>query len=354
VSSNKEKRSALIAQANQLVNKPGIFTKEDRAKFESLMSLADALNVETEPSVEHRQAKIDAAFRRYVRTGDATELRTYTPDDTVAGATLIPQTWSAAYSERLRAFVGLREGGATVITTTNGDPYRVPFSDDTTTDGTILAEDTAMPLANPTFQTNALGAFNFVSQGVQISNQLLADSVFDVDAYLQNIFAKRIGRAANASMTLGTGGLSGVLPNIANVIPGAAAGLIGLADLVALQNIDAGYLPTSVYMMAPATERFLKQVVAADGNRLYPEMSKGTLLGFPYVRNSSMSGPTSNAFSVAFGSFQLGVTIREVTPTLIVKKERYAEQYMTFFALIHRQDVRVTDPSALAVLQQHV
>jgi HK97 family phage major capsid protein len=341
-------------QCDALLSKVADIRGQEDRQTRLAAVLDETRNEREEALPEHRQAKIDAAFRRYLRTGDVSELRTYSPDDTVAGAALIPQTWSAAYSERLKAFVGLREAGATIISTTNGDPYRVPFSDDTATDGVILPEDTAMPLANPTFSTNAMGAFNFVSQGVQVSNQLLNDSVFDIDGYLQNIFAKRIGRAANSAMTLGTGGLTGVLPSITNIIPGAAAGLIGLADLVALQGIDAGYLPTAVYMMAPATEQFLKKVVDANGRRLYPEMNKGKLLGYPYVRNVAMSAPTANTPSVVFGSFQLGVTIREVKPTLIVKKERYAEQYLTFFALIHRQDVKVTDPNALAVLQQHV
>jgi HK97 family phage major capsid protein len=344
--SEQKQADLLMSQAAQLRN-----DEERRERMAAVLSET----AHEEQREEYRNAKYEAAFRCYMRTADAdaTELRTYSPEDSNSGSVLIPQSWSAAYGERLKAFVGIREAGATVITTSTGNPYRLPFSDDTSTDGLILAENLQMPLANPTFSTNALGAFNFVSQGVQVSNQLIADSVFDLDAYLQNIFAKRIGRAANSAMTLGTGGLTGVIPSITNVQTGNMAGVIGLGDLVALQNIDAGYLPTAVYMMAPATERFLKNVVDANGRRVYPEMNKGKLLGYPYVRNAAMSAPTANTPSVVFGSFKFGVTIREVKPTLVVKKERYAEQYTTFYALIHRQDVKVTDPNALSVLQQH-
>src|SRR5215813_1346839 len=40
---------------------------------------ADLVPMNEEERDEHRAAKIEGAFNRYVRTGDASELRTYTP-----------------------------------------------------------------------------------------------------------------------------------------------------------------------------------------------------------------------------------------------------------------------------------
>jgi HK97 family phage major capsid protein len=365
-------RERLLREARALTDNPSA-TKQDlkradvllaqasslKTRYERQVRLADVMGVpvsEITNAEEHREAKIEGAFRRYVRSGDSHELRTYSPGDTTVDAALIPQKWAAAYTERLKAFVGLREAGATILSTTNGDPYKYPFVDDTANGGErIVGENSAVGLSNPIFSLNAMGAFNYSSQGVLVSNQLLNDSGFDIDAFLQNIFAKRIGRIVNSEFTNGaSGGPTGVLPSITNIQPGAAAGVIGLGDLVGLQSIDEGYLPTSKYMFSSVTERLLKNAVGSDGRRIYPEMNDGMLLGYPYVRNNSMPSPASNSLSVAFGSFKFGVAIREVTPTLIVKKERYAELYQTFYALIHRQDVKVTDPNALTVLQQHV
>jgi HK97 family phage major capsid protein len=368
-----EQRRSLQAQIDEKFRQPSMTASERKQVDVWLSRVADirsqedrqarlaavldeTRNEREEDLPEHRQAKYEGAFRSYVRTGDSQLLRTYSPEDSTAGAALIPQKWAAAYGERLKAFVGLREAGATIISTTNGDPFRYPFADDTANDGQrLVSEDIAMPLANPIFSLNAMGAFNYVSQGVQVSNALINDSDFDIDAFLQNIFAKRIGRIVNSEFTNGVaGGPTGVLPSITNIIPGAAAGQIGLGDLVALQSCDEGYLPTAKYMFNGVTERLLKNAVGSDGRRLYPEMNEGMLLGYPYVRSKAMPSPASNSLSVAFGSWKFGVAIRETTPTLIVKKERYAEQFMTFYALIHRQDVKVTDPNALTVLQQHV
>jgi HK97 family phage major capsid protein len=61
----------------------------------------------------------------------------------------------------------------------------------------------------------------------------------------------------------------------------------------------------------------------------------------------------ANAQTVVFGNVKRGVTIREVTPILVVSRERFAEQGMMYASMTHRQDCQVVDSAALAVLQQH-
>jgi HK97 family phage major capsid protein len=96
-------------------------------------------------------------------------------------------------------------------------------------------------------------------------------------------------------------------------------------------------------------------MVNIDGLPVFPEMRTGkVLLGFPYVLNVSMASAfTANAQTVVFGNVKRGVTIREVTPILVISSERFAEQGTMYASLTHRQDCQVVDASALAVLQQH-
>jgi HK97 family phage major capsid protein len=54
----------------------------------------------------------------------------------------------------------------------------------------------------------------------------------------------------------------------------------------------------------------------------------------------------------SFGNFKLGVAIRDVVPTLLVSKERYAESLKMYPVMFHRQDCQVVDTKALSVLQQ--
>jgi len=136
---------------------------------------------------EHRAAKIEGAFKAYVRTGDSTELRTYAPLST-AGVP-VPQGFAAAYFERLKSFSGIREAGATTINTTNGDPLKNPFSDDTANTGERLQESDPVSLANPTLSNTVLGAFRYAGKGLQYSAQLQQDSGIDTSEWLSKIFS---------------------------------------------------------------------------------------------------------------------------------------------------------------------
>jgi HK97 family phage major capsid protein len=62
---------------------------------------------------------------------------------------------------------------------------------------------------------------------------------------------------------------------------------------------------------------------------------------------------TANAKAIVFGNFKLGVTVRDVTPSILVSKERFAESNLLYASMRHDQDCKVTDVDALNVLQQH-
>jgi len=102
-------------------------------------------------------------------------------------------------------------------------------------------------------------------------------------------------------------------------------------------------------------ERLLKAMLTANGEPVFEEMRTGRVLcGFPYTLNVDMPAAlTATAKAIVFGNFKHGVTIREVVPSLLVSKERFAEQNMLYASLRHDQDCQVTDTNALNVLQQH-
>jgi HK97 family phage major capsid protein len=303
---------------------------------------------------EHRAAKHEVAFARYLRTGDSSELRTYTPLSTVGVP--VPQGFLAAYVERLKSFSGIRAAGANVISTQDGHQLKNPFSDDTANNGVRLNENDVTPLANPTFNDTVFEAFKYSSQGLQFSAALLQDSGIDVTAYLQNIFAKRIGRITNSEFTNGgSGGPTGVIPSITGVQTSASPTAVTVAEIVGLQALDEGYLDGSVYMFSPAVERTLRAMTTSAGLPVFPEMRTGEVLcGYPYVLNVDMpTALAANAKAIVFGNFQLGVAIRDVVPVLLVSRERYAEFNMLYASMSHSQDCQVVDLNALTVLQQH-
>ena len=128
-----------------------------------------------------------------------------------------------------------------------------------------------------------------------------------------------------------------------------------MAEIVALQNLDQGYLDGAVYSAHPNVIRVLRAMTTTDGLPVFPELRTGNILcSYPIVPNvDHPSSLTANAKAIVFGNFQRGVAIREVVPTLLVSKERYAEFNKMYAVMFHRQDCQVVDLNALNVLQQH-
>ena len=365
-----EERRSLQTQIDTLLSKPNK-TASERKQADLLMAKAAELRAQEEiqeraaalvretgadfvanegDRSEYRAAKHTAAFRRYLH-GDDAEIRTYSPLGT-SGVPL-PEGFLAAYREALKSFSGIREAGATIITTANGDNLKNPFSDDTGNVGERLNESDAASLANPTLNKTEFVAYNYGSKGVQYSVQLLQDAGIDVTEYLRNIFAQRIGRITNSEFTNG-GGPTGVIPSITNVQTSASATAVTVAEIVGLQNLDEGYLSGAVYMFSPGVERTLKAMTTTDGLPVFPEMRTGRVLaGYRYTLNVDMPASlTANAKAIVFGNFQRGVAIREVVPTLLVSREKYAEFNKMYAVLFHPQDCQATDVKALSLLQQ--
>lgn len=363
----KERREIQL-QIDELLARPKLTASEEK-KCDLLLSRAKdlreqearharaaALHEETRkdaPEIETpelRAAKHMGEFNRYIRGNDS-NIRSYSPMST-SGVPL-PEGFLAAYREALKSFSGIREAGATIISTTTGDPLKNPFSDDTANVGERLNENDAASLANPTLNKTEFVAYNYGSKGVQYSIQLLQDAGIGVTEYLRNVFAQRIGRITNTEFTNG-GGPTGVLPSLTQIQTSAAATTVSVAEVVGLQSLDEGYLDGAVYMFSPGVERTLKAMVTTGGLPVFPEMRTGRVLaGYRYTLNVDMPASlTANAKAIVFGNFQRGVAIREVVPTLLVSKERYAELRKMYAVMFHRQDCQVVDTKALNLLQQ--
>jgi len=336
----------------------GVQTPQTRARLQFLLSAMSTLrefgmNNEMRSDEEHRAAKYEGAFNRYLRGGDAAEIRTYAAM-TTAGVP-IPQGFMSSYVEKLKSFSGIRQV-ANIVSTSTGDSLKNPFSDDSANTGERLNENDPVGLANPTFNSTNFVAYRYSSKGLKYSAQLLQDAGIDVGEYLQDILSKRIGRITNQEFTLGgSGAMTGVIPSITQIIPAANTNFVLLSELVSLQSLDAGYLSGSVYMFSSSVERILKGMTASGSNdRLFPEMNDKKLLGYDYVLNVDMPSTLSaSGKAIIFGNFKHAVTIREVIPSLLVSRERFAEQNLLYASLRHDQDCQVVSPDALNVLQMH-
>jgi HK97 family phage major capsid protein len=366
----REKRALLAAQALEVA-------QTDSAKFEAIMKDVDALkgSIDRQERAEALDAELRQttrppldnvgsdnrgvrneeqhrkAFRNYLTKGDSQELRTYSPmSDAVEGAFIVPQGFQNELVEALKAFGGVREV-ASSITTSTGNPIKWPSVNDTATVGELLGENTTVAQSNPSFSSVTLNAFTYSSKMVNVSNELLQDSAFDVEGFLRKALTTRIGRITNSHFTIGTGTTQ---PNGINhsATAGPTSGttlLVSYDDLVELEHsVDPAYRKTAKFMFSDVVLKQIKKLKDSQGHPLWvPGMatkSPDTVLGYEYVINQDMPAVSSGVNLALFGAMD-NYIIREVANSFSVKRldERYAEQNQTAFIGFARFDGQLLD-----------
>lgn len=316
----------------------------------------------------------ERAFDAYLRRGssqlnheqrsilDKNEFRDLSVGTNTAGGYTVPQGFAERITDAMKAFGGMLEV-ANVINTESGQPLIWPTADDTGNVGAILAENTAAPIQDVTFGQKTLSAYMYTSKMVKVSFQLLNDSAFDLNAWLPEKFAQRIGRAINAHFTNGTGG--GVQP--AGLVPGLTVGKTGATgqtltvtgdDLIdVIHSIDPAYRNArSRWMMADSSVKVARKLKDTTGQYLWqPGLTAGspdTLIGYPVTINQDMPVMAANAKSIAFGDFNAAYVIRRVQGVGVKRfDERFADALQVGFLSFARYDGVVDDSSAAKLYQ---
>ena len=307
-----------------------------------------------------QEAKYTDAFRAYALRGlqglDAEQraiLETRTPQGTpaAAGGYTIAQAFSGELEVALKQFGGVRQA-ARVMQTETGAVMPWPTVNDTGNKGRLLAENTIVTNTAMTFDVVNFGAFKFSSDSVLVSEELLQDSAFDLNAFIGSALGERLGRITNEFFTTGTGTgqPQGVVPFAASGhVSSAAAGtyVIGWEDLVALEHsVDPAYRASASarWMMNDKTLRDLKLIKDQEDRPIWlPGVAvreADTILGYQYTINQDMADQGENAKPLLFGDFSKFV-VRDVRGvTLLRLVERYADFHQVGFLAFLRADSR--------------
>jgi HK97 family phage major capsid protein len=375
VSEMREKRAALAAQALEVAS-------TDAAKFEKIMADVDKLKgdidrqeraekldaelratvrppldtvgsngeVRSGRAAEGRTAEARAAFNRYIRTGDAEELRTYTPmSDSVQGAFIVPQGFQYELEQALKTYGGMFQV-ARILPTPTGNTLLWPTSNDTAVLGEQVAENTAVSQANPSISNVQLNAWKYSTKMVNVSNELLQDSAFDVDAYLRELFVARLGRILNQRFTIGVGTTEPKGITVAATAGPTAegVGVISYNDLVNLEHsVDPAYRQGAKFMFHDTTLKAIKKLKDSQGHPLWvPGVAANapdSILSYPYVINQDMPAIGTGNTQMVFGAMDKYI-IRSVKELTILRlNERFAELGQTAFIGFARFDGNLID-----------
>jgi HK97 family phage major capsid protein len=291
---------------------------EIRGRLEKTETTLNRPGVRTETGKEAAAIE-QRAFTAFIRQGreqmPADEVRSLRVSDDTAGGYLAPDQFIAELQRDLVTFSPIRSiarvssisAGAAV------QPKRTGRMTAQWVGETTPRPETTVTFGQNRYEVREIAAF------VDVSNQMLEDSVFDVASELSFEFAEEFGKAEGTAFVNGTGGLqpSGFMQNadIAYTPGGHASNITadGLIDL--FHAVPTAYRANGSWVMNSntiAAARKLKDgttgayLLITGGIANAPQT---TLLGRPVVEAPDMPDVGAGNFPVAFGDFKQGYRI---------------------------------------------
>nr|DAX67960.1 MAG TPA: major capsid protein [Caudoviricetes sp.] len=356
---------ALISREEELRSMDEKFVKEQEAAEAEKRAKKDG---EKTLSVDERRGQ---AFNAFLRNG----LTNLTPEERQAlnemraqgvgvndhGGYTVPKEMQARIVEQMKAYGGIASV-AQILTTSDGRTIEWITADGTTEEGELIGENTAATEADTLFGIANLGAKKLSSKIIRVSNELLQDSAINIESYLADRIAQRIGRAEAKYLIQGTGTGTpaqpkGLAASVTGTTQAKTAGKVDWLDVNALlHSVDPAYRNVGNSRLAfnDNTFKVLKEMVDAQNRPLWlPDVAgvaPSTILGKQYVIDQGIADIAKDAKFLYFGDFNRFVVRRVAYMTLKRLVERYAEFDQTAFLAFHRFDCVLEDTSAIKAL----
>lgn len=248
---------------------------------------------------------------------------------------------------------------AHVIQTSSGD-RKIPV---VASKGTAswVDEEGAVPESDDGFGQVSIGAYKLGTM-IKVSEELLGDSVFDLEAYVSREFARRIGNKEEEAFFTGdgTGKPLGVLADTGGAeigVTAAAAGAFTADEVFDLfYSLKAPYRKNAVFLMNDASVKALRKLKDSNGQYLWqPSLTAAapdTLLGRPVYTSAFMPALEAGEKSVLFGDLSYYWVADRQGRSFRRLGELFAPTGQVGFLATQRVDGKLILPEAVKVLQQ--
>ena len=307
---------------------------EEQVKYDAMLADVDTIaeRVKSLEDAEQRQADVDATFDRILarpdlRTPDAPVadgLRAFLRGETGRGynvpieardvttttaAGTVPRGFHSQLWEYMVAASSILDA-VDVINTTSGEEILFPR---VTAYSTVVstAETVALTESDPTFSSVSS---TVTKQGylVQVSSELLADSAFNIEAYLAKWAGRELGNAVGATaatvaLAAAAAGVTGAVGTTLTYGAQSAAGS-GFDYLISLyHSVLAPYRNSAscAWVMSDPTAAAVRKIKDANGIYAWsPSPLVGqpdSILGKPVYIDGGIPVPAANAESIMFG-----------------------------------------------------
>ena len=225
------------------------------------------------------------------------------------GGYLVPDEYERTLVEALEEENIFRQM-AKVIKTSSGD-RKIPV---VASKGTAswIDEEGAYPESDDSFGQVSIGAYKLGTM-IKVSEELLNDSVFDLQSYISREFARRIGAKEEEAFFTGDGkgkplGVLAATGGAETGVTAASATAVTADELMDLYySLKSPYRKKSVWVLNDSTIKDIRKLKDNNGQYLWqPSLTAGApdmILGRPIKTSAYMPAIAAGAKTIAFGDF---------------------------------------------------
>ena len=262
-------------------------------------------------STEVEQADVESkSFNKWLRKGkeglEPEEVKSLAvSDDTSAGFLAPPE-----YVREFRTVARVR---STTLKSVQMPSRTATFSAVFVAEQGTRSETTGYTTALEEIPTHELYAL------VDVSEQQLEDSVFNVEAEMNGEFAEQFAKAEGTAFISGSGvgKPEGLLTNssVSTTASGASGAVAADSLLTLVHSLKSPYGQNGTFIFNRTTLGAIRKLKDTAGQYVFqPGMMltagvPNTILGYPYVEMPDMPDVASSAKSIAFGDFSRGYMI---------------------------------------------
>jgi len=343
-----EKQEALDRELSKPLNTPltgkpifqGMESKGGRASAEYQKAFWNAMRTRSGEG-------LDPVIKNALQIGTDTE-----------GGYLVPDEFERTLIEALDEENIFRKL-ANVISTSSGD-RKIPV---VASKGTAswIDEEGAIPESDDSFGQVSIGAYKLGTM-IKLSEELLNDSVFNLENYIAREFGRRIGNKEEDAFFTGDGSgkPTGILAATGGAqigVTAASATAITIDEILDLfYSLKSPYRNKSVFVMNDATIKAIRKLKDGQGQYIWqPSLQAGTpdtILNRPVYTSSYVPTIAASAKSIIFGDFGYYWVADRQGRVFKRLNELYAATGQVGFVATQRVDGKLILPEAIKVLQQ--
>lgn len=242
---------------------------------------------------------------------------------------------------------------ATVITTSSGD-RNIPVVS-SHGEAAWMDESGLYTESDDSFGLISLGTYK-LGTAIKVSDELLNDSVFDLEGYIATEFTRRIGAKEEEAFLVGDGTKkpTGVFVSAENSVTTSGTS-ITFDDVMDLYySLRVPYRKNAVWLLNDTTVKALRKVKDGNGNYIWqPSVQAGepdTILNRPYYTSSFVPDLAAGNKVMAFGDFSYYWIADRQGRSFKRLNELYAANGQVGFLASQRVDGKLILPEAVKTM----